>query len=231
MLEGLFRNVTETEKNSAVEAVIQHATPRQDFFFMLVLSVGMAAFGILLDSSIILIGSMLIAPLLYPLLSLSLGVIVADHKLIGRSVYTIMKSIIFALISGAVIGLLFTTHTAVNVPFGIAGSAPSVMYTLVAAIAGLAAAFAVIKPHLNDTLPGVAISVSLVPPLASAGLAISVADWTVFSDSMMLFIVNIIGIVFSAMIVFALFKFAVKGAVAERVVKQEEKVIRKESAA
>lgn len=229
MFEALFHNVTESEKNAAVEGIIQHATPRQDFFLMLGLSVSMAAFALVLNSTVILVGSMLIAPLLFPLLSLSLGVIVADEKLIGRSVYTIGKSVIIALVAGFVIGFLFSGHSSETlVPFGVSGSPPSLIYAIIAAIAGFAAAFAMIKPHLNDTLPGVAISVSLVPPLAAAGVALSIFDWTAFSNAVLLFLVNVIGIVFSAMIVFALFRFGIKKTVAHEAVKEEDREIRKE---
>lgn len=171
MFNGIFRNLTEPEKNDAIESIIQHATPRQDFFLMLILAVSMAAFGILLNSTVILVGSMLIAPLLYPLLSLALGVVVADEKLIGRSIYTIAKSVGFGVAAGFAIGFLFSGQdTSAVLPFVDAIGVPSsLMYTLVAAIAGFAAAFAMTKPHLNETLPGVAISVALVPPLATAG--------------------------------------------------------------
>lgn len=229
MFEALFHNVTEQEKNAAVTGIIQHATPRQDFFLMLGLSVSMAAFALVINSTVILVGSMLIAPLLFPLLSLALGVIVADQKLIGLSLYTIAKSIVISFIAGLVIGFLFSAHSSETLlPFGAASSGPSLIYAIVAAIAGFAAAFAMIKPHLNDTLPGVAISVSLVPPLAAAGLALSVFDWTAFSNAALLFLVNVIGIVFSAMVVFALFRFGVKQKVAQEVVKEEERAVRKE---
>jgi len=102
------------------------------------------------------------------------------------------------------------------------------MYAIVAAIAGFAAAFAMTKPHLNETLPGVAISVALVPPLASAGVALSVFEWGVFSNALMLFVVNVIGILFSAMIVFALLRFSVKKTVAVEIIKEEEKIIEEE---
>jgi uncharacterized membrane protein len=53
----------------------------------------MAAFGVLLDSTIILMGSMLIASVLYPTLSLALGIVLADDKLMLRAFYTILKSV------------------------------------------------------------------------------------------------------------------------------------------
>ncbi|PJE74037.1 MAG: TIGR00341 family protein [Candidatus Taylorbacteria bacterium CG10_big_fil_rev_8_21_14_0_10_41_48] len=230
MFQGLFHNISETEKNSAIEGIIQHATPRKDFFLMLILSVSMATFGILLNSTVILIGSMLIAPLLYPILSLALGIIVADNKLIGRSVYTVIKSVFFSLTAGLVIGFLFSAHDGSVVTLAVAGMPFSPMYVVVAAISGFAAAFAVTKPHLNETLPGVAISVALVPPLAAAGIALSLFDWALFSASFLLFVVNIIGIVFSSMVVFALLRFSVKKTVTKEAVKEEEKVIKKEEA-
>lgn len=227
-VNALFRNITDTDKNTAVEEIIEHASPRSDFFLMLVLSVAMGAFGILLGSPVILIGSMLIAPLLYPLLSLALGIIIADEKLIGRSIYTLLTSFGLALAGGAVIGFLFSAQNATIAFALVVGESASLMYTLVAAIAGFAAAFAMVKPHLNESLPGVAISVSLVPPLAAAGIALSMLNWTVFSEALLLLAVNIIGIVFSAMVVFALMRFSVKRSVAERIVKREEALIKKE---
>jgi len=231
MFQGLFHNVTEAEKNDAVEVVIQRATPRQDFFLMLTLAIAMASFGILLNSTIILVGSMLIAPLLYPLLSLALGIIITDDKLIGSSLLTLLKSVVYALAAGFIIGFLFSAHDgSILFPFSAEGTSSSLMYAVVAAIAGLAAAFAITKPHLNETLPGVAISVALVPPLAAAGVSLATFNWVVFSHALLLFLVNVIGVVFSAMIVFALFHFSVKKTVAEEVIKEEEKVIKKENA-
>jgi uncharacterized hydrophobic protein (TIGR00271 family) len=230
MLEALFNNVSEPDKNTAIADIIEHAAPRKDFFLMLVLAVSMAAFGILLDSTVILVGSMLVAPLLYPVLSLALGVITADTKIVATSFVTILKSTGFAVAAGFVIGFLFSTHGTTPLSIlGAAGTTSPLSYTLVAVIAGLAAAFATTKPYLNETLPGVAIAVALVPPLADAGIALSGFAWGEFSTALLLFIVNVVGIVFSAMIVFAMMHFAVKKPVAERVAQKEEKIIEKES--
>lgn len=232
MFERLFQNITEAEKNEAIEGIISHATPRLDFFLMLVLSVSMASFGILLNSTIILIASMLIAPLLFPLISFALGIIVTDTKLVSGSLYTFGKSILLALIASFVIGFLFSSVNgdAVLTFSSLPGNSSfPMMYAVVAAIAGFAAAFAMTKPHLNDTLPGVAIAVALVPPLAEAGVALSSFDWAVFSNAMLLLLVNFIGIVFSAMIVFALLRFSVKKTVTQEAIKVQEKVIEKEA--
>ena len=82
---------------------------------------------------------------------------------------------------------------------------------------------------MNASLPGVAIAVALVPPLAFAGVGLSFFDWAVVSNALLLFLVNIIGIMFSAMIVFSMFRFAVKKKVTQEAVKEEDKLIKKES--
>ena len=226
MFENLFSNLKEEDKNAAIENIIAHASPRIDFFLMLSLSLSMAVFGVL-------IGSMLIAPLLYPVLSLALGVIVSDAKLIARSFYTLAKSVGIGLSVGLVIGLLFAGASSIE-SISLAtyvGGASSFMYSVVAVIAGFAAAFAITKPHLNETLPGVAIAVALVPPLANAGVGMSLFDWEMISSSLLLFTVNVIGIMFSAMIVFAMFKFSFKKTeAAEAVLKDEQEIKIEESA-
>lgn len=231
MFEPLFHNLREEDKNAAIENIIQHASPRPDFFLMLTLAIAMAVFGVLLGSTVILIGSMLIAPLLYPLLSLSLGIIVADEKLIGRSLLTLAQSVGLGLAAGFVIGLLFGGASVADLsPLGLtAGDTPAFMYAVVAAIAGFTAAFAITKPHLNETLPGVAIAVALVPPLAVVGVGLAFFDWSMVSNALLLFIINIIGIMFSAMIVFAMLRFSIKKEVAQKASEEEEQEIREEA--
>lgn len=230
MFDALFSNIKEEDKNDAIKNIIEHASPRADFFLMLSLSIAMAVFGVLLGSSVILIGSMLIAPLLYPVLSLSLGVIVADSKLIARSFYTLLKSVGIGLVAGLLIGMLFAGVMNNEIPplSSYVGGSSSFMYSVVAVVAGFAAAFAIVKPHLNETLPGVAIAVALVPPLASAGVGLSFFDWEMFSNALLLFLVNVIGVMFSSMIVFAMFKFSFKQGVTAAAVKQDEETIKTE---
>lgn len=231
MFNALFRNVSETDKNAAIENIVKHASPRPDFFLMLALSVSMATFGVILGDVVVLIASMLIAPLLYPILSLALGVAAADEKLVGRSFYTILKSTGIALAASAVIGFLFAPRGSTELLFGnfLGGQGSPFGYVIVAAIAGFAAAFALVKPRLSETLPGAAIAVALVPPLARAGVGIAFFSWTIVSSALLLFVVNVIGIVFSALIVFSMLRFAFKKDVTEEAIKEEEETVKQEA--
>ncbi len=222
MFANLFFGVTEEEKERAVATIVERASPRHEFFLMMALAIAMASMGVLLDSVVVLIGSMLIAPMLYSLLAVSLGIVLADGDLLRRAFTTLGKSVVLAFIAAAVIGLFFTGTDLSTIGI-INASVPSLAYAIVAGIAGFAAAFAMTKKNLSEMLPGVAISVSLVPPLAVAGIGLAHFDWGIFVNAFLLFLTNVVGIILFAVVVFSLFGFSVKRRVAEKAVRAEDK--------
>jgi uncharacterized hydrophobic protein (TIGR00271 family) len=224
----LFNNLTGKDKSKAVERLISASTPRQDFFFMVILSMITATFGLLLNNAALIIGSMLIAPILYPILSLSLGIILSDVTLMSRSFYTILKSIALGVAASAVVTLLFSNNLSELTPEIMSRTQATLPYIIVAIAAGLAGSFALVKPQLNETLPGIAISVALIPPLAVFGIGVAKLNAVLISGSLLLFLVNMIGIVFSGMITFSLMNFYVKKQKAQEVVKEEDKKAEKE---
>lgn len=223
----VFTNFTDKDKTQAVDRLISGGTPSQDFFLMVILSILTATFGLLLDSVAIIIGSMLIAPILYPVLSLSLGIIMADFKLISRSFWTIVKSAILGVAFANLATLIFASQLSEVTYEIVARAQPSLISVIVAIIAGFAASFALVKPQLNETLPGIAISVALIPPVAVMGIGVAKLDLNLVSGSFLLFSVNMVGIVFASMITFSLMRFANKKTVAERtIVKEDKKIVR-----
>jgi uncharacterized hydrophobic protein (TIGR00271 family) len=238
MVLVLFDNLTEKDKSKAIDNLISESTPRQDFFLLVILSVLMATFGLILNSAAVIIGSMLIAPILYPILSLSLGIVIADFRLISRSFYTLVKSVAFAVAAAAFTTLFFKppffdlNSDEARFLFSeiLSRTEPTIIYGAIAIIAGLAASFAMIKPHLSESLPGTAISVALIPPLAVTGIGIATLDWNLISNSFMLFIVNTIGIIFASLIVFSLMHLYIKREVAQKAIKRETDEVEKEIA-
>lgn len=228
MVLVLFRNLTEKDKTEAVERLIKSSTPTQDFFFMITLSILTATFGLITNNAAVIIGSMLIAPMLYPLLSLALGVTISDAALVSRSFYTVIKSFVYAILASTVATLIFSSHFTSITPEIMSRAEPTLPFFAIAIVAGLAGSFALVKPQLNETLPGIAISVALIPPLAVIGIGIARFNWQIISGSLLLFIVNAIGIVFAGMIVFSMMNFYVKRADAKKTVKKEDKRVERE---
>ena len=94
--------------------------------------------------------------------------------------------------------------------------------------AGFAGSFALVKPQLNETLPGIAISVALIPPIAVTGIGISVLNLAIITGSILLFVVNAIGIVLSGMTTLSLMNFYVERTQAIKTVEKEDKKVEQE---
>ena len=229
----LFSSLTEKEKNSAIERLIADSSPRHDFFFMSVLAILMATFGLLIDNVAVVVGSMLIAPLLSPVVSISLGIVMSDAELIFRSLFTVLKALVLSIPAATVVTLLFAFSTASQKEMTwnlVSGMEPSIIYASIALVAGCAASFALIKPQLNAALPGVAISVALIPPLAATGIGLAQLNPNLTANSFLLFLINTVCIVFASLIVFSLMNLYVKRSLAKKAIKKEDKKIKSEKA-
>ena len=219
----LFNNLRSRDKTEAIERLIEGGTPNQDFFFMIILSILTATFGLLVNDLAVIIVSMLIAPMLYPLLSLSLGIIMSDSKLISRSFYTIVKSFVLGAVAAAFATLLFSNHLDELTPEIIFRTKTTIPNVMIAVAAGFAGSFALVKPKLNENLPGVAISVALIPPLAVFGIGLAKLNFEVVTGSFILFLVNAGGIIFASMITFSLMDFYKKRREAHEAAKEADK--------
>jgi uncharacterized hydrophobic protein (TIGR00271 family) len=210
--------LTDTERSNAISTTIVEAEPNADYFLLMFLSVTMATLGLFLDQATVVIGSMLIAPVISPTICAALGIVLSDFKLIKNSILTLFYSVIVSIITGVVISLFVDP---VFFPINneiLSRTEPNMLYFLVAFVAGLAAAFAKIKEKLSSTLPGIAISTALVPPLAVVGIGVAKIDWQIFSKSLLLFLSNVFGIAMAAIIVFALSDLRRKKSVADKLV-------------
>lgn len=231
MFLSIFKNISGSDKNESIKKLIEHSAPHKEYFLMIVLSVAMATFGLLLNNSIILVGSMLIAPFLYAVLSVSLGIVMSDEKLLAHSISVLIKSLLLSVLISTILGAFFppeyeNSYTLLQRTFD---RQHLFISTFVAGIAGFAATFSLVKPKLNESLPGVVISASLIPPLAAVGIGISQFNWAMISGSMLLFLVNVAGIILASGVVLSLFGFYPKRNVAEMAIKKEEKLIKEES--
>ena len=230
---SIFDNITNKDKSGAVDKLITQSTGRQDFFLLVILSVFMATIGVLQNNVAIIIGSMLIAPVLYPIMGIAMGIVMANGQLIYRSLGTLAKSMIVGLAAAIIVTLLQYTPGSGNV-FEATSEIllrvhPSLSDVAIAVFAGLAASLAMVKPQLSETLPGVAISVALVPPLAVFGVGIGVRDIVIASNAFILLIINVLGIIFASVMVFSIMNFYVQRTEAKQVIRKEDTKLEKEN--
>jgi len=228
---GIFdhiRAVPESDKSTAVKQLIEGSTPDFDFFLLIVLSVLMATFGLLENNPAAVIGSMLIAPVLFPILSLSASMVMSDYKLIGRAGTTLFKAAVLGLAAAFLASLFFSDG---NVLTGevLARTQPNLLSIAIAIIAGFAVAYSLVKPKLSATLPGIAVAVSLIPPLAAIGVGLSAFNWPIVSGATVYLLVNVIGIVFASMITFSLMNLYQKRHIAAKTADTADKAAKEEA--
>ena len=229
-----FRAISETDKAKAVSKLIEDATPDFDFFYLTVLSVLMASFGLLAGSETVVIGSMLLAPVMSPVLALAMGLSMSNHSLMGRSLSTLGRATAIAIAAATGASLLFSfgsfgsTEVLTNVTI-LSRTEPTLLFFAVAIIAGLAAAYTSAQPHLSSNLTGVAVAVALMPPLAVVGIGIAHFNLAIAAGAFVMYIVNVAGIVFAAMLSFSLMDVHAKRAQANsKIVAEERRVEREE---
>lgn len=218
--------ITKTQKKKVFDRLFEESAASYDFFLMLILSSVIVTFGLLLNNVAVIIGGMLVAPILFPILSLSMGVVVGDRKIMKRGGIIILRSAGLIVIISAIISLMFINREVTPEIFS--RVLPNLAYFLIALFSGAAAAYALARPSAAEILPGVAITVALIPPLSVLGIAISLFQWEMIIGSLGLFFFNLIGIIFSALAVFSILQFYEIKELIEKKIKAEEKIIKAE---
>ncbi len=195
------------ERRGEVQVNLRNASrPGFDFFLLVVLSCIIATLGLLIDSPATVIGAMLVAPLMSPIIGLGLSSITGDERLLRQSAISLGQGAILAVLMSFAITLAYR-----NLPFlsltelpaeVLARTQPSPVDLGIALAGGLAAAFALAMPNISAAMPGVAISTALMPPLCVVGIGLGLNDLDISGGAFLLFITNAATIAFAAALVF-----------------------------
>ena len=173
------------------------------YWLQLGVAVGIASLGLVLGSTAVVIGAMLIAPLMSPIVRLGMGLAVGSPFLVLRSSGRILASIAFALACSSGLTVLLPFHE--TTPEIAARTAPTVLDLLTAAFCALAGAYASMRPNSDvaSTAAGTSIGISLVPPLCASGYGIGTGVTTIANGAALLFLTNLVAIVVVASLTFA----------------------------
>ncbi len=212
--------ISQCDRKKAIDDLIEQSSPKFGFFLLLTLSILIVVPGLFLDNAAIIIGAMVVAPLLSSILSLALGVTIADFNLIIRSFRTLLIAVAITTMASFIMSLFY--HGALMNEEILSRSLPSLSYLIVAIASGIAASFALVRPNMSATLPGIAVSVSLLPAIAVTGIGIGFGDLHIVTGSLALFGLNLLGIVFSSIVIFSLFGFFVARKESEKKLEEEQ---------
>ena len=212
-LRPRFVSIDAARRDAILQEIDQNAALGQNFLVLVLLSCVIATFGLIQNSAAVIIGAMLVAPLMGPIVAFALALVYGDPRRVARALGTLALGAAIAVALSALLGLLVTLvgtvdFGATGLPSEILGRTQPSLFDLAVALAGgTAGSYALVQPRLSSALAGVAIATALMPPLCVVGLGISQGDMAIWGGSLLLFLTNVAAIVFAASGIFALAGF------------------------
>jgi uncharacterized hydrophobic protein (TIGR00271 family) len=190
-------------------SVGQVASKRSAFWIMLVMSAVIAISGVIGDSTATVIGAMIVAPLSIPILGVALGVVTGRGPLLGRSLLLVVSGVVVVVALGFLFAQLLPNPVNVLSNAQVVGRTSPKLMDLTAAIAtGLVAAIAITRRDVGDVLPGVAIAISLVPPLGVVGVCLGSHAPALAGGAFVLFASNVVAMIITSTIVLLIAGYA-----------------------
>lgn len=176
------------------------------FWLLLVLAAIIATAGVGGDSTATVIGAMIVAPLMTPILGIVLAIVLNDRRNLVRSIAMVVAGACVVVALGYLIGLAIPEPVTAATNSEVAGRVSPTLIDLLAALAtGAVGSVALIRSDISDTLPGVAIAISLVPPLSVVGLTLESGVPDQARGALLLFLANVSAILATGVVVMALY--------------------------
>ena len=177
------------------------------FWVLLVLASVIASAGVVSDSTATVIGAMIVAPLMTPILGSALAIVLADRRQVLKNVGLVLAGAAAVIAIGYLVGLIYQLPVDAANNSQVAARVSPRLIDLVAALAtGAVGAFALVRSDVSDTLPGVAIAISLVPPLVVVGLTLESGVPDESLGALLLFGTNVAAIIATGTLVLLLYR-------------------------
>jgi len=181
------------------EELISKDKATSSYFIILSLSAVIATLGILSDNDAVIIGAMLLAPLMRPISSLSVSISRGRLPNILSALSHLSLSIAVVIGLGLVLSRLIPF---VGVPeAALVRAQPTFTDLLIALAAGAAGMYAYLHKDVSEGLAGVAVAVSLQPPLTVIGIGLATANWSLAIGSTVLFFTNVVAILSAELLI------------------------------
>jgi len=174
----------------------QTARRLTNFFALLLFATVIATYGVLSGSTATVIGAMIVAPLMGPIMATTAAVVMGSLpralRAFALTVAGIAAVVIFSYLLAWVVPdvmISFTSNGEITSRIN-----PGLYALLTALGAGAAGAFIVSRAEIADSMGGVAIAISLVPPLCVVGISLQKGRWDAAGGALLLFMTNYLAI-------------------------------------
>ncbi|MFK7802441.1 MAG: DUF389 domain-containing protein [Anaerolineae bacterium] len=205
-IHRLMPNLSRQVRTETYVRIRRNSRPEVSFYVLIALASAIAGAGLLLDSPAVVIGAMLVAPLMSPIVGTGMAMVLGDTSFLRIATSTVLRGTVLAIIVGMIVGLV--SLNAEQLPAEVLGrTAPSLLDLAVALFSGFAGAYALCYSQAAGALPGVSISAALVPPLAVVGICLVTGNFVLAGGALLLFGTNLITIAAASGLVFFLLGF------------------------
>lgn len=175
-----------------------------NFFVLLLLATVIATYGVLSGSTATVIGAMIVAPLMGPIMATTAAVVMGSAQRAWHALLLVIVGVIAVILFSALLASIipdvvisFTENAEIT-----SRIQPGLFALFTALGAGAAGAFIISRAEIADSMGGVAIAISLVPPLCVVGIALSQGNWQAAGGALLLFMTNFFAILFAGGLVF-----------------------------
>ncbi|MGC9780436.1 MAG: TIGR00341 family protein [Candidatus Heimdallarchaeota archaeon] len=172
-----------------------------NFISLTILSSILAGMGLIGDDNVTLIASMIIAPLMGPIVAFAFGAVTSNQKILKEGSIAEGSGILISMFIGFIIGLIY--RFSLNEPSAsiIARGEPNIINLIIAIVSGLTAGICFVS-GTSLALVGVAAAAALLPVTVNVGIALGMFEWRIALGSLVLFVTNVVCVHLGCMIVF-----------------------------
>ena len=211
LFQRLIRPLPYSRRKEVIAEITPMAGPSFDFLLLVVLSSAIATLGLITNSPAVIIGAMLVAPLMSPIIGIGLASITGDTLMLRRAISALLRGAVLAIALSALLTFINSQLPILSLQTlpqeVLSRTRPTPIDLVIALAGGLAAAYAMTQKNLSAALPGVAIATALMPPLCTVGIGIALGRGDVAGGALLLFTTNAVTIAFSSVLIFFLLGF------------------------
>jgi len=204
--------IKRSEQYKTVDELIVTNQQNSVYTTLLIFSSIIIVAGLLLNNGFIVVGGMLVTPVLTPMLVIALYLSTGELGAIKNAGLGLLKSFGIVLLISIVLTIIIGAPEGGQVFFE-EKPTTTFLYLLVAFASGVVATIGLIRKDIPDIFPGIAIAISMVPPLGSFGIWASAAalsperSFDLARYFLVIFASNLVGFIVGSLIVFSVLKF------------------------
>lgn len=208
-LSEVLPTIDARQRSEVYLSMRRGARATADFYVLIILSASIAFFGLIQNSGAVIIGAMLVAPLMSPIMALAHGVVQGNTTMLRQALDSTVRGTMLAILVATLLTFLLLVFAFPMTPTNeiLARTQPGIPDLIVALASGVAAAYALSRSEVAAALPGVSIAVALVPPLAVVGFGMGTLQFDIASGALLLFATNLAAIVVAGAATFLLLGF------------------------